>query len=64
MRTNFQCPDCGARLYIDEGAETDVIIAPKFHARGEPLPTRRVTLPVAFCSGCEFSLPIDLSTKD
>ena len=58
MTEFFQCPECGGRLFIDEQAETEITIAPAFHVRGRPLPVRREPVIVAFCSACEFSLPI------
>lgn len=63
MTTPYRCPDCGGTLFLDETAETEIVLAPKFHVRGRPLPVRRQSVPVAFCSQCEFSLEIQADHK-
>lgn len=64
MTTPYTCPECGGQLYIDEHAETEVLIVAKgFAIRGRALPTMRIRVTVAFCSACEFSLEIDTLDK-
>lgn len=59
MNDDPRCPECGSTFTIDTQAQTDVEYHPGYHVRGTPLPTRRVTLTVAFCDGCPYSHEID-----
>lgn len=64
MTTPYACPECGGRLFIDENAETEVLIVCKGIAIvGRPLKTLRIRVAVAFCSSCEFSLEIQGEEK-
>jgi hypothetical protein len=57
-----RCPECGSRLQI----QTAVVKGQRYFAngwivRGAELPVRFVTVPaVAFCSGCDFVIEIQL----
>jgi len=56
MTTPITCPDCGSPLELDEQAEKEVTVF-----RQAPLPYLeqvRVTVTVAFCTGCEFALEV------
>lgn len=53
------CLLCGSTLVLDTQAQTEVEFAPGYNANGVAgIETRLVTIPVLFCTGCEFAVDV------
>ncbi len=57
-----QCPDCGSLLEIVPDAQVErVMFRPAMKGKAkQSTDTVLVTVPVAFCCGCEFSHEVSL----
>jgi hypothetical protein len=58
MTTLFACPCCGSPLKLDTQAEKEVTVFRQASGTMPYLDKVRVTVPVAFCTGCEFALEV------
>jgi len=52
------CPECGSSLSIDPKCVIDEPYFPRPMYRHQALPRRNRVAPVAFCTGCEFTIEI------
>ena len=50
------CPDCGHRLMIDPRAIVQEERGLAYHDRALPIPVKHRTVPIACCTGCEFTI--------